>query len=204
MNSIFDPEFQNNDISSKIVFALERISQVFRVNLWRENKKHRLSPIQMQILIFLRYQGQHLRTVTRLATEFNMTKATISDAVSSLEQKGLIIKERNPDDARSSLLQVTAEGKKTAGDIALFTEDLRLLVEQITSVEKEVVFRNLLMVISNLEEAGTISQQRMCQSCQYFRKVPSEDRAYYCALLERPLSGSELRIDCPEHLKITV
>ena len=202
MNSIFDPKFQNSDTSSKIVFALERISQVFRVNLWRENKKYRLSPIQMQILIFLRYQGQHLRTVTNLATEFNMTKATVSDAVRSLEEKHLLTKERNPDDARSWLLEITAKGREVAGEIGLFTEDLRLLVEQIDPSEKEVIFKNLLMIIGKLEEAGTISQQRMCRTCKYFRASHAGEQPYYCAFLQRPLSDSDLRVDCPEHVSM--
>ena len=202
MKSIFDPEFQNSDISSKIVFALERISQVFRVNLWRENRKHQLSPIQIQILIFLRYQGQKLCTVTGLATEFNMTKATISDAVSSLQQKGLVSKEQNPDDARSRVLRATPQGRQTAEELALFTDGLRTFIEQIEFEERELLFNNLLSVIGKLESAGTISNQRMCHSCQYFRKTDSATEPYYCALLERSLRHSELRLDCPEHVAI--
>ena len=44
---------QNQKIESRIVVALERISESFRVLLWNESKENSLSPIQIQILIFI-------------------------------------------------------------------------------------------------------------------------------------------------------
>ena len=44
---------QNQKIESRIVVALERISEAFRVLLWNESKENSLSPIQIQILIFI-------------------------------------------------------------------------------------------------------------------------------------------------------
>jgi hypothetical protein len=51
--SSFDLEHQNSKIESKIVASLERISEAFRVLLWNESKENSLSPIQIQILIFI-------------------------------------------------------------------------------------------------------------------------------------------------------
>ena len=41
-----------NIVNHKITQALERISKAFRVLLWEESKKHGISPIQIQLLIF--------------------------------------------------------------------------------------------------------------------------------------------------------
>ena len=90
MKSDFDLEFQNENIESKIIASLERVSQAFRVLLWQESKDFSLSPIQVQVLIFLLHHSVEKKTVSYLADEFNVTKATISDTVKSLEQKQLI------------------------------------------------------------------------------------------------------------------
>jgi DNA-binding MarR family transcriptional regulator len=91
MTSAFDPKNQELNIESKIVVALERISEAFKVSLWNENKKYGLSPIQLQILTFLLFHSQELRTISHLAIEFNSTKASISDSVKTLETKKIEI-----------------------------------------------------------------------------------------------------------------
>lgn len=51
--SAFDIHNQNTNTDSKIIASLERIAQAFRVLLWNESKEFSLSPIQIQVLIFL-------------------------------------------------------------------------------------------------------------------------------------------------------
>ena len=71
---------QNQDTGSKIIAALERISQAFRVLLWNESKAFSLSPIQVQVLNFLLQHSGEKRKISYLAGEFNLTKPTISDS----------------------------------------------------------------------------------------------------------------------------
>ncbi len=54
MKNVFDLEIQNSAIEGKIVAGMERLSQVFRILLWEKAKKHNLSPIQIQLLIFIK------------------------------------------------------------------------------------------------------------------------------------------------------
>ena len=76
--SVFDTSFQQESVSNKIVVGLERISEVFRTLLWAEAKKSGVSPIQIQILIFIAYHKSSLCTVSYLAKELDVTKPTIS------------------------------------------------------------------------------------------------------------------------------
>ena len=102
------------DLNQKIVNSLERISQAFRVLLWNESKEYGLSPIQIQILIFLFTHSPEKRKISYLAREFDMTKATISDSVKVLFQKSLVTKE--------------FEGAKISGSyIATVAKDPKLL-----------------------------------------------------------------------------
>src|SRR5688572_20217661 len=115
--SIFNPAQQAGNVSSKVVAALERLSEAFRVLLWNEAKQYGLSPIQIQLLIFLQHYPEEKRTITFLASYFNMTKATISDAVKSLEGKQLLVRKSMANDSRSHTLHLVKEGKALAAKV---------------------------------------------------------------------------------------
>lgn len=197
-NSDFDLTQQNLHIESRIVASLERISQAFRVLLWQESKEFSLSPIQVQILIFLLNHSEDKRKVGTLADEFNMTRATISDTVKLLEQKKLIVKKYDQPDARSFIINLSAKGKDIARQTAKFSEEIRKPVENLHSDDKENLLLSLMNIIRHLNQSGVITVQRMCHTCTYYQ-TSKKGHAHYCQLLNQPLKSSNLRIDCPEH-----
>ena len=97
----YNSEQRQNDLSRKISTGLERISQAYKALLWNKAKIFGLSPIQIQILIFLAHHKRQLCNVSLLAQEFNVTKPTISDAIRVLESKKMIIKDYSSPDNRS-------------------------------------------------------------------------------------------------------
>ncbi len=197
INSDFSPECQNRSIESKIVASLERVSQAFRVLLWEESKAYSLSPIQVQILIFILYHSNEKCNVSYLAKEFNMTKATISETIKTLEQKNLIIKDYDQSDARRYVINLTPEGKDSANKTSLFTEQLCSPIKQLQQEDKERLFSSLLQIISYLNRSGVINIQRMCMSCSYYQPV-SNGQEHYCQLINQKLFIADLKIDCPE------
>lgn len=199
MKSPFDLERQNLKIESKIVVALERISEAFRVLLWNECKVNSLSPLQIQIIIFVLFHSEEQCTVSYLAQEFNMTKATISDSVKVLLKKGLIKKANNENDSRSYVISLTVEGKKVAGKVSSFANAVEKPIGQLTTEQKEVMLNGLLKLIYNLHRTGVITVQRMCFTCIHYRLNGGE---HYCKLLNSKLVANELRADCPEHEEI--
>lgn len=198
-NSDFDLTHQNQSTESKIVASLERISQAFRVLLWQESKDYSLSPIQVQVLIFLLHHSDDKRKVSYLADEFNMTKATISDTVKTLLQKGLIFKEHEPHDTRSYVMHLSAKGREIAESTSLFTKEIRSPIDKLSRDDKENLLLNLLGIIRHLNHTGVITVQRMCMNCSYYQSS-DEGRVHYCKLLNQQLYTDDLRIDCPEHL----
>ena len=87
-DSVFNLDQQNSSVDAKIVVGLERLGEVFRTLLWQQSRDTGLSPIQIQVLLFLTFHGPEKRKIGYLAAEFNLTKPTISDAVKVLVQKG--------------------------------------------------------------------------------------------------------------------
>ena len=195
-NSSFDIKHQSVQIESKIVVALEKISEAFRVLLWQESKGNNLSPIQIQILIFLLFHSNEKCKISYLANEFNMTKATISDSVKLLLKKDLMKKDYDTIDARSFTISLTKEGKKVAQKSSSFAGIIEKSIHQFSEKQKETVLVSLLELIEKLNKEGIISIQRMCSTCRFYNKNKT---IHYCNLLNKPLLNNELRVDCPEH-----
>ena len=196
--SDFDLNHQNQSTESKIVASLERISQAFRVLLWRESKEYSLTPIQVQVLNFLLHHSEEKRKVSYLADEFNMTKATISDTVKALEKKQLIRKETESHDSRSYIIHLTSNGLETARQNSYFTEQIRNPIDKLSADDKENLLLSLLNIIRHLNNTGVITIQRMCLTCRHYQ-ADNKGQQHFCKLLNLPLHNSELRVDCPEH-----
>ncbi|MEQ9286196.1 MAG: MarR family winged helix-turn-helix transcriptional regulator [Cyclobacteriaceae bacterium] len=196
MASSFNLTEQENKIESKIVVALERISEAFRVLLWNESKENSLSPIQIQILVFLLFHSSEKCKVGYLANEFNMTKATISDSVKTLMKKGMVEKTQDTQDTRSFGISLTTEGKAVANKASVFASSIEKPIESFSGEQKEAMLNGLLKLIHDLNNAGVITIQRMCFTCLNYRYEGGE---HYCKLLKTKLKNTEIRVDCPEH-----
>ncbi len=197
-NSPFDLTYQNQGVDGKIIAALERVSQAFRVLLWNESKAYSLSPIQVQVLIFLLHHTEEKRKVSYLANEFNMTKATISDTIKTLEQKTLITKTSETHDTRSYTIHLTPKGQEVAARTSLFAREIQAPIGRMHPADQENLLLSLFDIIRHLNKAGVITLQRMCFTCAYYRPRHG-DTEHFCQLLHRNLENMQLRIDCPEH-----
>lgn len=196
MDSPFSLSIQDKAIEAKILVALERISEAFRVLLWKESKEHSLSPIQIQILIFLSFHPASQCTISYLAQEFNLTKATVSDSVKALLQKKLIIRKASVSDSRSYSVSLTKSGKKIADNASYFATPIEDPLSTLSAGQKEAMFAGLIRLIRDLNQQGIISTQRMCQNCANHEL---RDGEHYCKLLQTRLMPHELRLDCSEH-----
>lgn len=194
--SAFDPKMQTQHLSSKIMVALERIAEAFKVSLWEESKKHQLSPIQIQILIFLQFHPPDKCKVSYLAQEFNITKATVSDAVKILLAKELIYKEIETDDSRSYKMYLSEQGQKIAKSCAGLSDNLENAILQIPDNQKVILFDGLFQIIAYLNQNGMVNVQRMCLNCRFYQLTVGQ---HFCNFLNTPLKINELRIDCEEH-----
>lgn len=197
MPSIFDIERQHRDVDSKIAAALERLTQAFRVLLWEKNKTENLSPIQIQLLVYLLYHPADKATLGQLAREFTLTPATISDAITTLEKKTLVTRKWQKTDRRVAVANLTTEGRKTARKLSTWANLLRENLTRVGSSEKAIVLKVLMQLIASLQQAGVITVARMCITCKYFQPH-AHPHTHHCRLLDKPLREDELRLDCAE------
>ena len=195
-HSPFDLKNQQLSTDGKIVVALERISEAFKVLLWNESKATDLSPIQIQMLIFLRFHPQEMAKVSYLAKEFNLTKATVSDSVKTLIRKSLIEKVYDQADSRSFTMRLTQSGNDIAERSANFADAIESPVSNLSQRDKDKLLSSLLNIIGDLRNENVIALQRMCFTCSHYS---TSDKRHYCNLLNTELSNVHLRIDCQDH-----
>lgn len=193
--SVFNLNTQNSNLDYKIVAGLERLSQVFRILLWEKAKEQSLSPIQIQLLIFIQHHSQEKSTISYLAHEFNLTKPTISDAIKILEQKKLVRKITDDADSRSYTMLLTAAGKKVVAETEHFAHPLTEIISKAAQADKLVLWENIANLIQHLNKLEVISIQRTCFNCRHYT---TKSKSPFCNLLEQKLKTEDIRIDCDE------
>jgi DNA-binding MarR family transcriptional regulator len=193
--SVFDITEQQANLSSKIVVGLERISEAFKALLWEHAKAIGLSPIQIQILIFIAHHKQQYCNVSHLAQEFNVTKPTISDAVKALTAKQLIIKDFSSTDSRSYSIMLSEKGKTMVSQTESFANPIKEQLDKNATADLENLYKAVINLIYGLHKTGSLSTQRMCYACKFYEH---NKKNHFCTFLNKPLQPKDIRIDCPE------
>jgi len=184
------------ELTIKILNGFERISEVLKTLLWEKAKVYGISPIQIQILLFVSSHEQEIANVSYLANEFGVTKATISDAIRVLINKNLLEKDYSPADKRRYNLLVSEKGSQMIDDLSEYSLPLKKSVENLSSKEKEELFKSVSKLIFQLNKVGIIKVQRTCYNCRHYQG--NKENRHYCNLLEEKLKNHDLRLDCNE------
>ena len=152
MKSVFNTKFQQKDLTSKIVVGLQRLSEVFKSLIWEHAKVVGLSPIQIQILIFIAYHDQSLCNVSHLAREFDITKPTVSDAIKVLLKKDLVKKLPSTHDSRRFDLSLTLQGQKIVNETESFANPIKAELDQLKDNQLEDLYASITQVIYGLNK----------------------------------------------------
>ncbi len=190
------------DIDYAIFAALERIYQAFRSMLWDYAKHNQLSPIQIQFLLYLASKPESQRRVSNIARDFDLTPATVSDAIKTLENKQLLHRTVSQQDKRVHILELTAKGRELTRVLSNWQNVLLEQISNFPAKTKESVIYFLLQLVESLKEARIISEVKTCLSCQYFQqKVPGRavQNEFRCLLRDVALNLYDLKVDCPNY-----
>ncbi|WP_175160288.1 MarR family winged helix-turn-helix transcriptional regulator [Paraburkholderia fynbosensis] len=185
--------------AGRVTHSLLRLSTAMRSQAWEWAEGAGLTPTQGEILVLLMQRKGPMR-LGEIARETALTAATTSDAVSTLETKGLVEKRRALDDGRALAVRLTARGRTAAKRAAQWPEFLGKAVGTLRDDEQAVFYRTLLKTIYQLEAQGTIPPHRMCLSCTHFEPSKNPKKTpHHCALLDMKMSDTDLRLDCSVH-----
>lgn len=132
------PTFGTGDLTARIVTGLEHLRNHISELLKAQALEHGLSPLQIRILIFILLYDRQTKLST-LASEFKLSKATLSVTLRSMEQKKLIRKKADTGDRRSALIELTEWGQGIAHVTGFYLEPLKKIVGPMAAKEKETL-----------------------------------------------------------------
>jgi len=185
-----------NSVEKKIFGALEKISHVLRFLAWKKATELALTPIQLQILIYLLRGSPERGKVGLLAREFNISKASISDTIRLMVDKKLVEKSFNGTGGRDFIIELTPMGVEMANKAAQMDAEILNAITRILPAGRTSLFSRLGEILLDLQRAAVMPVQRMCQTCHHYSTM---DNKHFCGLLERSMRPAQLQLDCPEH-----
>ncbi|PLZ02011.1 MarR family transcriptional regulator [Burkholderia sp. WAC0059] len=182
--------------AGRVTHSLLRLSTAMRSQAWDWAEGAGLTPTQGEILVLLMQRKGPMR-LGEIARETALTAATTSDAVSTLESKGLVEKRRALDDGRALAVRLTARGRTAAKRAAQWPDFLTKAVGTLRGEEQIVFYRTLLKTVYQLEAREQIPAHRMCLTCSHFEAgKASKKPSHHCSLLRATLADTDLRLDC--------
>lgn len=193
-------------VPERIATGLHKVALALRHRAQGQANERGVSPTQGQILaMLLAHEREAVRGAglkpSELAARLAVKMPTVSDAVKALEGKELVARKPVPDDARVSLVTLTARGRREAESGAQWPDFLTSAIGAMRSDEQVVFLGGVVKMVAALQDGGHIPVARMCLSCDFFRARVHRDaaRPHHCAYADAPLGPADLRLDCPEH-----
>jgi DNA-binding MarR family transcriptional regulator len=185
-------------VASRIATGLHKIGLAMKQQSWQQANEEGISATQGQILAALLAHGS--LTGTELSARLGVTLPTISDSVRVLVEKKLLRKSPDPRHPRASLLALTRKGETLGARARSWPEFMAGAVSDLSADEQRVFYRGVVKMIRTLQEQGLIPLSGMCVTCTHFRAhVRRGEAPHHCALVDAPLAGGDLRLECPEH-----
>ncbi|MDM7324871.1 MAG: MarR family transcriptional regulator [Thermus sp.] len=187
----------------KLLALLERLAQVERALLTRQAFRLGLTALQAQLLLHL---SERPHGVVALAELLSLTPATVSEALSSLEDKGLLTRSKDERDGRRWILKPTEEGLSLVRALKAYAGPLRQALTHVP--HQEELLLGLMELLARLVLRGTVPETGLCLTCRHLRRDAApkgqthgrgQEEGFFCALLGLALGPWDLRLSCPDH-----
>lgn len=189
------------DMEDTIILTIEKLSRAWRYLLWDWGKKYGLTPLQIQVIAYLSPGSGKTSCITEIAKEFDLSKPTVTETIHSLEKKKLVSRIISPRDRRGYAIFLSPAGKKMVEKLSSWKIRVKERIEKISYEKKENALIFLMELIVSLKESGIIQEGRTCINCGNFIQdaYPGSLLSHFCKFQDRPVSNSQLRINCERY-----
>lgn len=164
---------------------------------WKQARLLGITPLQLQILLFVGYHSPEVNKAASIATELQVSRPTISDAIGSLVSKGLLEMHADKRDRRSYSLVLTETGLQLMEQAGEYMGKLESVLDKRPAPEKSILYQSVYAIITGLITPEKGGVQRMCYNCAHYSG--NKKRQHECLFLKKPLLSEELQLDCPVH-----
>lgn len=199
---MFRADDRQHDRAARIGMSLFRISQAIKKITQLDSDEMGLSPLQIQALLFIHHTRYDMASMGNLAEVIAASHVTAVKLVNGLLEKGLVTKDKHPEDKRITLLRLTDPGLALVGRLDGWGDKLRQSLEGISEEAMHQLEVGLGGIIHRLHSSGYLVVSEPCRGCIHFRlNEEQEEGPHYCGMIHKYLTEEQSRKECPEHTK---
>jgi DNA-binding MarR family transcriptional regulator len=186
--------FNNTVDTADTADLLVRLAQLVR------SRRHSggLRPVQWETLRYLSRANAISRCPGSLALYLGTTRGTVSQTLITLEKKGLVTRERNAFDGRGTLLNLTAEGRRTVSFDPL--KELRTATGYMNG--GAALAEWLGDLLARMQRRGGLKAFGVCRNCNHFRPNAEPGRDHFCSAIGEPVSEESSHSICREFTSV--
>ncbi|APC39243.1 MarR family winged helix-turn-helix transcriptional regulator [Clostridium estertheticum] len=133
-------------------YLIIKASRHLKNKLDKALKEFDITAAQFSVIIQI-HSSDHPITAAEIAQNLGSDRPTISGVIHRLEKKGIVLKIDNPDDKRSSYLEIYKESNKLINKIKVISDELTINIFSIYSKEETKLFTEMIFkLIEGTEE----------------------------------------------------
>ncbi|MBU3171177.1 MarR family winged helix-turn-helix transcriptional regulator [Clostridium estertheticum] len=133
-------------------YLIIKASRHLKNKLDKALKEFDITAAQFSVIIQI-HSSDHPITAAEIAQNLGSDRPTISGVIHRLEKKGIVLKIDNPDDKRSSYLEIYKESNKLIDKIKVTSDELTINIFSIYSKEETKLFTEMIFkLIEGTEE----------------------------------------------------
>ncbi|MBU3183283.1 MarR family winged helix-turn-helix transcriptional regulator [Clostridium estertheticum] len=133
-------------------YLIIKASRHLKNKLDKALKEFDITAAQFSVIIQI-HSSDHPITAAEIAQNLGSDRPTISGVIHRLEKKGIVLKIDNPDDKRSSYLEIYKESNKLIDKIKVISDELTINIFSIYSKEDTNLFTEMIFkLIEGTEE----------------------------------------------------
>jgi len=193
---------ENNDIDLGIFNSLRKVSQIIRIILWDIYKETSLSPIQIQFINYINGKINKLSTVSEIAAEFDLKKATVTESINNLVKKEIITKIRSDKDKRVLFLKLT---EKSESIMISLSKRKSMFLSNIHEIDPELKNKSHIFLTQLLKKFyldNVLQKAVICPTCTNYADLDGFEDMYLCKKTNTQRSKSKVEWDCEGHISI--
>tara|TARA_Y100001936_G_scaffold253799_1_gene321147 strand:- start:6125 stop:6706 length:582 start_codon:yes stop_codon:yes gene_type:complete len=152
-----------------------------------------LNPAQWEALRYLDRANRYSSTPSALADYLGTTKGTVSQTLIALESKGLVRRDRCPDDRRSIILTITDLGRQVLAEDPLC--QVYAATEKVPESQREQLADVMRSILDDLCVRHNASQFGVCGDCCHLDGGDCEGGGT-CGVTGDPLDANDLERIC--------
>lgn len=182
-------------MSSDLYEVIDRIGNLLRAEAKNVGLEYGLHPVHVDILSYLARCNLFSDTPVALKEFLGITKGTLSQSLTLLEKKGLVVKQKDLHDKRVTHLSLTDEGRKVVSEVYPPQKYSEILEN--TEQSSPQMVNSLKSMLAEIQRGHNQLSFGVCKTCVHHEE--RSNNQFFCKLTEMELSKKYGELICKEH-----